>query len=145
MKRFEALPILKKYNIRATSKRVVLLTEIFGREVPFSAASLHASVEGTLAVDLVTVYRFLNLLLQKGLVRCFAGPGNEKFFEKACVHNPLHPHFVCRRCGSFSCMKDLPVDDELWRNAIEGRGYRPEGVTLVVRGLCPRCREEENR
>lgn len=145
MERCEALPILKKHHIRATSKRVALLTEIFEREAPFSVANLHASVKDGLAVDLVTVYRFLNLLLEKGVVRSFVGPGNEQLFEKACIHNPLHPHFVCRRCGKLACMKDLPFDDSVWRESLEGRGFRPEGVTLVVRGLCPRCLEEEDR
>lgn len=143
MERCEALPILKKHHIRATAKRVALLTEIFGCETSFSVAALHASIEGRLAVDLVTVYRFLNLLVEKGVVRCFRGPGNEQFFEKACVHNPLHPHFVCRRCGQLTCLKDLPFDDVVWRESLAARGYRPEGITLVVRGLCPACLEEE--
>lgn len=137
------MPILRKHHIRATSKRVAMLTEIFEQEVPFSVAELHGSLGERLAVDLVTVYRFLNLLLEKGVVRCFRGPGNEQYFEKACIHNPLHPHFVCRKCGEMTCLRDLPFDDAPWRENLEGKGYRPEGVTLVVRGLCSRCAEEQ--
>jgi Fur family ferric uptake transcriptional regulator len=122
-----------------------MLTEIFEKEVPFSVAELHCALEDRLAVDLVTVYRFLNLLQEKGIVRCFRGPGNEQFFEKACVHNPLHPHFVCRKCGQLTCLKDLLFDDSVWRATLEEEGYHPEGVTLVVRGLCPRCAEEEGK
>ncbi len=143
MESCEVMPILRKNHIRATAKRVAILTEIFERETPFSVAGLHAALTGHLAVDLVTVYRFLNLLLEKGVVRAFRGPGNEQLFEKACIHNPLHPHFVCRKCGELICLRDLPFSDAFWRRTLEERGYRPEAVNLEVRGLCPRCAEEE--
>ncbi len=137
MERCEPLQVLKKHKIRVTSARVALLAEVFRRDDAFSAAELHRATGG--GFDLATVYRFLNLLVAKGVARSLPGPQGEQFFEKACVHNPLHPHFVCRRCGSVFCLSGFAFDEKLFE--VEGEGFVVEEISLLLRGLCASCRE----
>ncbi len=134
MERCEALQVLKDHKIRVTAGRKALLEEVFRRDGAFSAAELHRATEG---VDLATVYRFLNLLVERGIARALRGPQGEQFFEKACVHNPVHPHFICRKCGSVFCLPSAPLDVSL---PGEG-GFLVEEISLIVRGLCPSCRD----
>ena len=134
MERCEALQVLRDHKIRVTAGRQALLKEVFRRDDAFSAAELHRATEG---VDLATVYRFLNLLVDRGIARSLHGPQGEQFFEKACPHNPAHPHFICRRCGSVFCLPPAPLDV-----ALPGDGaFLVEETSLIVRGLCPDCRK----
>lgn len=141
MERCDPHKVLKDKGIRATSARLALLEEVFRRDEVFSAADLHRTTAG--AVDLATVYRFLNLLVDKGVARSLPGPLGERLFEKACVHNPLHPHFVCRRCGAVLCLEGLSQAGKEARSDLEKEGHLVEEVFLLLRGLCAACREGE--
>lgn len=142
MERCDPHKVLKDKGIRATSARLSLLEEVFRRDEAFSAADLHRATAG--AVDLATVYRFLNLLVDKGVARSLPGALGERLFEKACVHNPVHPHFVCRRCGAVFCLEGLSLAEQEARLGLDDEGHFVEEIFLLLRGLCGDCREERS-
>lgn len=84
--------MLRKSGLRATPKRVALLTVLKGSHEPRTAEELHAKVHS----DLVTIYRNLKSLVAAGIV-------SETRFKDSTVRYELahghHHHVVCTRCG----------------------------------------------
>jgi Fur family ferric uptake transcriptional regulator len=103
-----------------------------------SAADLAGRVRADLPrVNVSTVYRTLELLVEEGLVRRTDLGGDREFYEPA--HDHRHHHVVCRTCGGVA-----HVHDEVLGNLREsvslacGFDICEEEITLF--GFCPACR-----
>ena len=135
--------LLRRRGLRATPQRVTLLAGVLATTEPFTVADLLDACPD-LGADPATAYRFLHRLCTAGLVREILAPGGEgsfgagRVFEKACPHNPPHPHFACRSCGALSCLRDRPGPPP-GEDPLESRGFRVEEVRTTLVGLCPRC------
>lgn len=103
---------------------------------------VHPTAEEVLAIlraqgstaSLSTVYRNLQLLSEKGLLRKISVPGGSDRFD-----GELHEHFhaLCRGCGRVADVQyPLPGLAEAVRAQT---GMQADAVHLTVRGLCPRC------
>lgn len=139
----DAAKVLKSSGVRVTPARVVLLEALHSRRGLFTAQELHASLPAK-GADLVTVYRFLSLLVKANLVREVAGTDGVSYYEMACVHNPVHPHFECLACGRLSC---LPVfgEEDSDRVFAYGAGHQVENVSVIFRGTCAECLERKQK
>ena len=133
----DAAEVLKANGVKVTPARVVLLEALHSREGLFTARELHRSLPGS-GVDLVTVYRFLALLVKANLVREIAGTDGVSYYEMACVHNPVHPHFECLCCGRIQCLP-LFREEDTGRVLAYGEGHQVETVSVVFRGTCADC------
>ena len=133
----DAAEVLKANGVKVTPARVVLLEALHSREGLFTARELHRSLPGS-GVDLVTVYRFLALLVKTSLVREIAGTDGVSYYEMACVHNPVHPHFECLCCGRIQCLP-LFREEDTGRVLAYGEGHQVETVSVVFRGTCADC------
>jgi Fur family zinc uptake transcriptional regulator len=84
-----------------------------------------------------TVYRALEFLLEQGLVHRIES--RNAFI--GCI-DPRAPHsgqfLICGRCGDAVELHDHRISAVLRRSA-ERVGFRVEGQTVEIRGLCPRC------
>ena len=136
----DAAKVLKSNGVRVTAARVVLLEALHSRKGLFTAQELHACLPAK-GADLVTVYRFLALLVKENLVREVVGTDGVSYYEMACVHNPFHPHFECLACGRLSC---LPIfgEEDTDRVFAYGAGHQVESVSVVFRGTCAKCLEK---
>ena len=133
----DAAKVLKSCGVRVTPARVVLLEKLHSRRGPFTARELHSNLPAGSA-DLVTVYRFLALLVKTNLVREIAGTDGVAYYEMACVHNPVHPHFECLSCGRLFCLP-LFREEDSDRVLGYGTGHCVESVSVVFRGTCADC------
>jgi Fe2+ or Zn2+ uptake regulation protein len=111
---------------------------ILGSDRPYSAKDLHdmASEKGN--IDLVTVYRVVSLLLENGLIREIKGDSGTAYYEKACEHNPVHPHFHCGECGKVYCLEPLTFEEGLILGRV-GKNFRIRSVSLDIKGVCEKC------
>lgn len=130
--------MLKAKRLKVTEKREKVLELILASERPKTARDLHeaASLHGN--IDLVTVYRVLSLLLEKGIIREIVGESGTSFYEKACEHNPVHPHFHCGECGKVYCLEPLTFEEGLILGRV-GKGFRIASVSLDIKGVCDKC------
>lgn len=102
-----------------------------------TAEEVHARAsQAAPELNLASVYRTLTLLGELGLARQVHFGDGRGHWELA------HPddafHLVCRGCGEVTHHAGDLVDrvrDHLSRD----HGFAPEGVDLVVRGLCRDC------
>lgn len=133
-----AKDMLKAKRLKVTEKREKVLELILASERPKTARDLHeaASLHGN--IDLVTVYRVLSLLLEKGIIREIVGESGTSFYEKACEHNPVHPHFHCGECGKVYCLEPLTFEEGLILGRV-GKGFRIASVSLDIKGVCDKC------
>jgi Fur family ferric uptake transcriptional regulator len=106
-----------------------------GRHV--TAEEVHEQVQArTSAVNVATVYRTLDLLVELGLIsRADLGAGKVTYASP--IHGP-HCHLVCRRCG---CVieADCSVIEALERQIEEQYGFAAEMHHFAISGLCAEC------
>jgi len=93
----------------------------------------------------VTVYRILELLVEKGLVDRINGGGRSYVYGLAPnANHPAHPHFYCRNCGSLECLnpESLNVDMQSMQRTFPGI---IENVEVRVDGVCKNCLRAERK
>ena len=87
-------------------------------------------------LSLGTVYRNLNHLCERGLIRRVGTvDGQERYDGMVAPHS----HFICNRCGA---ILDLPEHSpgRDWLDAAGVQyGFQAEGCEFIVRGVCRDC------
>ncbi|MCR5763071.1 MAG: transcriptional repressor [Treponema sp.] len=88
-----------------------------------------------------TVYRNLNLLVEKGQVLRISVPNNADHYDSTLRQ---HYHFHCIRCN---CVYDIPDFDlsEIINveRKLSGAGYKSICHSIVFEGTCPNCSGSE--
>lgn len=133
-----AVELLKSKNLRITDKREIILSVILASQRPVNAKDLHELALEQGNIDLTTVYRVTSLLLKKGLIREIVGEAGVSFYEKACKHSPVHPHFHCAECGKVYCLEPLSFEEGLILGRV-GKGFHINSVSLDIKGVCDQC------
>ncbi len=129
---------LESKDIKVTVKRLAVIECILRIKGLFSAIDLHNQLSDRLDVDLVTVYRFLTVLKEKGIVRDVLSDESVQYFEMTSMDNPAHPHFKCYQCHKLLCLQPLIFDDSLF--FIQSAGdLHIDHVSVVLSGLCKDC------
>jgi len=136
MDRCDAKELLKSKNMKATKQRVQLLEEIIDKQILFTANDLFKKLSNQM--DLVTIYRILNLFQESGLVREVFSNSDSKMYELSCIHNPVHPHFSCKVCGNIYCLDE--IDKETLTN-LKSRciGFKVDDISMQFSGICNKC------
>ncbi len=120
---------------------MAILGEILESTRPLSASELYERIVARVPLDLATVYRTLNLLRERRLVREITDANGTQYYEIACIHNPAHPHFKCLRCSRISCLPALEGGDAEFAR-VAGNCEIHE-ISITLSGICGNCREEK--
>ena len=132
--------LLKKNHLSITGGRRRIL-ELFLQQ---EGALSHSDIEKKAGekFDRVTVYRTLQVFLEKGLIHSIPTSDNSIRYalcKDDCSggqHRDDHVHFICSSCGNTMCLKDVSVP------AIKlPRGYVSEQVEMLVSGVCKSCNQ----
>ncbi|MEW5772400.1 MAG: transcriptional repressor [Thermodesulfobacteriota bacterium] len=131
-----ARELLAERGVRPTRARVLVLSHLLAQPEALAPRSLHAMVGGEAAVNRVTLYRILDLLVEQGLAaRSSAGDRSLRYCSgrstRVC-------HFRCLRCGQVRCMDPalLPLSPDAVKKDL---GVRVERIEIRVDGLCEAC------
>ena len=120
-----------------TKQRELLLGAIRSTDTHPTADELFQIVRRDLpAISLATVYRNLNYMVEEGLVRRIAVPGMTDRFDH-CLES--HDHMICDHCGGIF---DFSLPFDLGSEIAQSIGGPISSYALVVRGVCPACREK---
>jgi Fur family transcriptional regulator, ferric uptake regulator len=130
--------ILKRNQLSVTGSRKKIL-ELF---LDSRGALAHADIEKKTGekFDRVTVYRTLQVFLEKGIIHNI--PTSDNSIRYALCHNDCsgghhhdnHVHFVCGQCGNTSCLDDVTVP-----SVKLPEGFAPRDYQMVVSGVCKEC------
>jgi Fe2+ or Zn2+ uptake regulation protein len=130
---------LQGKGCRLTRPRKAILDVLEGARYPLSASDVHTTLKrDRIAVDLVTVYRTLNVLKSLGLVIQVELQEGQSRYELR--HGREHHHHIqCRGCGRIVDLMLCPLKKLTALVERETR-FLVEGHALEFFGWCPKCR-----
>jgi Fur family ferric uptake transcriptional regulator len=132
--------ILKKNKLSVTASREKILNLFLEQ----TGALAHGDIEKKAGekFDRVTVYRTLQVFVEKGIIHTIPTADNSIRYalcKDDCAeghHHDHHIHFVCSQCGNTYCLDDV-VTPEIRLP----KGYIAEQIEVVVEGTCKNCRD----
>ncbi len=134
--------LLAAAGVGATPNRLCVLEVVGANTGPLAAREIFDTVRRTGGINRVTVYRILDLLVEKGLLDRIKGGGRSYVYGLAPnPHHPAHPHFFCRSCGALQCLQpgSLKVDLKAITRSFAGE---IQGVEVRVDGVCRSCLDQ---
>ncbi len=132
---------LKNKGIRITKQRQAILQVLLDRSCPLTANHIFSLLEERFPqLRLSTVYRNLNMFVDKNVVRKMElNPSNkESYFELNIGEH--HHHLVCVKCNEIVPL-DCPLK-EYEKTIINKTDYILIDHKIKVYGICPKCRKE---
>ena len=136
----QIIKILRKSQLSVTESRRNIL-EIF---IQAGSALAHHDVEEKTSerFDRVTVYRTLQVFMEKGIIHTIPTTENAVLYalcKDDCEeghHHDNHIHFVCEECGATTCMDDIHIPEIKLPF-----GYDALHINMVVNGICVKCKK----
>jgi Fur family transcriptional regulator, ferric uptake regulator len=131
--------ILKRNQLSVTSGRVKILELFLGN----TGALSHGDIEKKAGekFDRVTVYRTLQVFLEKGIIHNIPTSDNSIRYAlckdncHAGHHHDNHIHFVCNDCGNTICLESVSIPPVKLP-----KGFTSTQVDVVVSGVCKECK-----
>lgn len=128
--------ILKEKKLKLTDQRKIVFDLInkLGNDATASNLVLACSLE----VDYSTVYRIINMFLEKGIIEKKLNYKDEIIYSLKEEHGH---YFTCIKCHSKEKLTNCPlnsVDHSLEKN----KGYKVLSHTVEVYGICKNCLEQ---
>jgi Fur family peroxide stress response transcriptional regulator len=114
-------------TIRLTEKRKKILNVLKKHKGVFSAGDVHKKLSD---IDLVTIYRNLNLFAKERMIKEVHLKSDEIQYEYQ--HEPHH-HAICSDCQKVIHFK-LPGDKV--KKMLKLKNFEIEDVDLIVKGRC---------
>ncbi len=128
---------LRATGRRLTRTRKAVLGLLEKTQQPLSASDIYSQLqERHVAIDLVTVYRTVNVLKELGLVIQLDFQGQSRYELKE--GRKHHHHIQCRVCGEIVDLLLCPLK-KLTKLIEEQTKFIVDDHTLEFAGFCPKC------
>jgi Fur family ferric uptake transcriptional regulator len=135
--------MLDAMGLGATPNRLRVLEMIGSNSSPIGAQEIFETLSRTTEINRVTVYRILDLLVEKGLVTRLSGLGRGLVYGLApSEYHPAHPHFQCRSCGALQCLQPASLNMDI-REVQRTFPGKIMDVDIRVSGTCGNCLKTE--
>jgi Fur family ferric uptake transcriptional regulator len=133
---------LRQKGYRLTPQREMIIEIIAHTEGHLAAEDIFARVqEQTQAVNLATIYRTLDTLVEERLA-CKTDLGSGKVVYATTHHGP-HLHLVCRQCGQV-IEADYEMIAPLASQLAQRYGFNPALNHISIFGFCSDCQKGEH-
>ena len=130
--------MLKQHHYKLTPQRKAVL-KVFGfSQEHLTPADIYEKVQLECpGIGLVTIYRFLQILAELGLIcEVHSGDNSRRYIiRRQAVH---HHHLICSGCGAVVDFTDCDLS-ELGKRLSYKTGFEMEGHLLEFYGRCQRC------
>ncbi len=128
----DAISIIKSLGLSKTKQRIDIIEAILKRQKPFSPGEL---CEELSTYDKSTVYRFVTLLLDNGIIQQLNMPGTNSAYYMI----KQHKHFaVCKQCKDVVSLNSCPIKST-GIDVDDGFTVTDHDITLY--GFCEKCKE----
>ena len=131
--------LLRREGYRAARARRVVVDVLAKQDCCVSVPEIveAAGARGE-RVGVASVYRTLDLLVEKGLVQKIDLGGDRAHYERI-DHREHHHHLVCSECGRVEPFADRQLETALQR--VERKtGFSVASHDVLLRGACDDCR-----
>lgn len=129
---------LKDSGLKNTKQRTAILDILSVRKQPLAAEDVFLALkQNQVDVNLSTVYRSLETMSAKGVVRKVSVAGDNRMLYELNEH--AHQHYlVCVNCKKIQPVGHCPLD--AYEKAVaKDTNYAIMGHRLDIYGLCPEC------
>ncbi len=131
--------LLENSGLENTTNRLRILEIIGNSSYPLSAHEIYETLSRTRGINRVTVYRILELLVEKKLAERLSA--DDRSFRYGLApndkHSP-HPHFYCTACKNMECLSPRSLDVNLHNleRTFPGLIQKTE---VRLDGICKNC------
>ena len=137
--------MLRMAGIAPTPNRTLALESLGGRAAALTAGEILRYVQARRALNKVTLYRILELFVERGLVLKHSS-GDRAF--RYCLggkrSGAVHCHAYCRLCGRMECLS--AAGDASTLGALKQSLLADvENVEIRIDGVCERCLADPDR
>ena len=135
--------LLENSGLGSTLNRLKILEVIGNNNYPLNPREIIDILSRSTDINRVTVYRILDLLVEKKLIDRISSGGRSFHYGLAPnEHHQPHPHFYCRECGSMECLnpESLHLDIKPLNRTFPGL---IDNVQVCLDGICKNCLKNE--
>jgi len=128
---------LRQRGYRITPQRELIIEALLHNPDHITAEALHTRVQAhTRAINIATIYRTLDMLVDEGLASRTDLHGGQMSYAPE-IHGP-HLHLTCRRCR-----QTMDIGDELiasvGQELRQKFGFQADLRHLTLEGICQGC------
>ena len=128
--------LFAQHGVKVTANRLLIAQALEEAGRPLSMTELEDRLE---TIDKSNVFRALTAFRDAHLVHVLEDTGDGVRYELCLSHHDdedddVHVHFYCTQCRRTFCLHDVPVPPVHVPD-----GYEPQGVSYLVKGICPAC------
>ena len=128
--------LFAQHGVKLTANRLLIAQALEEAGRPLSMTELEDRLE---TIDKSNVFRSLTAFRDAHLVHVLEDTGDGVRYELCLSHHEdedddVHVHFYCIKCHRTFCLHDVPVPPVHVPD-----GYEPQGVSYLVKGICPEC------
>ncbi|MGI6286295.1 Fur family transcriptional regulator [Neomoorella humiferrea] len=135
--------LLRQNDLRVTPQRKAILAVLKNTRSFLSAQDLFQKVIEILpGTNFSTVYRNIDLLLEKGLLCRVSSQTGADLYELR-REEGHHHHAVCKMCGAYFAVDFCPMEGLI--QELDRKGFLPTEHCFEVYGLCAKCREGKRK
>ncbi|HEY1295327.1 MAG TPA: Fur family transcriptional regulator [Chloroflexota bacterium] len=129
---------LKAHGLRMTPQRQLILDVLATMRGHIAVDQVYRQVAARYPdVNITTVYRTLEVLEERGIVRHTHFHDGRSQFER--TDEPAHQHLVCKLCGRDQ-ETDLSVLEPLTESLREKFGFEADFSHTAIVGYCAACK-----
>lgn len=126
--------ILKNKALKSTKQREIVLELI--NKLDFEATAKNIANNCSLNVDKSTVYRIIDLFLEKDVLVKELNCNNEIYYRIKEEHGH---YFTCVKCHRREKLNDCPIE-KIEEDLEETKGYKILNHTVEITGICDKCK-----
>jgi len=127
---------IKSHLLRSTRQRSIIIEVLKGSTIHPSADWIYDKVRKRCPnVSLGTIYRNLNLLKEKGLIKELKFGKNTARYD---ANSKPHHHIFCLECGKLEDVQ-CKVHPNLTKSIEKTNGYKILNQQMEFNGICPDC------
>lgn len=133
---------LKESGQRMTPQRLLILSALRHTDSHLTAAQILEQVKASYPyLDISTVYRTLNVLIQMRLVSTTDLGGGEASYEW--IDHIRHHHLICRSCDAAIQLNHVYLEN-LGAEILEDYSFQSDIDHIAIFGLCNSCYKLKN-
>lgn len=124
---------LNKLQVKATEPRLKVLLSLGSSKKPISAEEIISKTK----LDKATVYRVLNFLEKKSIIRLIDLRQGKRLYELDSDEH--YHHIICTSCGAIESI-DLCLFSNISNKVLKGSGFaKITDHSMEFFGLCQKC------
>lgn len=136
--------LLQDGGLSPTPHRLIVIEIIGNSPSPLTPQEIFSTLERGHPMNKVTLYRILDLFLQKGLVERIPAGDRSYRYGLAPGDHHRHAHFFCSVCGAMQCLSSeaLSIDVPSFQKRFPALIQK---VDIRLDGICKECLKRRTR